>query len=70
VECKGILRVRDQVCEIRKVEGVHTCATKLITEDHRHLSSRIISQHERQMVESDPHTNCNNNFLHSDLYEV
>jgi len=40
------------VWEIRKVEDVHTCATQLITQDHRHLGSKIISQHVRQMVES------------------
>ena len=53
---QAILRTRDQVWEIRKVEGVHTCATQLITQDHRHLSSRIIFQHVRQMVEWDPST--------------
>jgi len=55
-KCQAILRTRDQVWEIRKVEGVHTCATQLITQDHRHLGSRIISQHVRQMVESEPST--------------
>jgi len=55
-KCQTILRTRDQVWGIRKVEGVHTCATQLITQDHKHLGSKIISQHIRQMVESDPST--------------
>jgi len=55
-KCQAILRTRDQVWEITKVEGVHTCATQLITQDHRHLGSRIISQDVRQMVESNPST--------------
>ena len=50
LEMFGKLHTRDQVQEIRKVEGVHTCATQLITQDHKHLGSRIISQHVRQMV--------------------
>jgi len=52
-KCQTILRARNQVWEIRKVEGVHTFATQLITHDHKHLGSRTISQHVRQMVELD-----------------
>jgi len=43
LKCQEILHIRDQVWEIRKIEGVHTCATQLITQDHMHLGSRIIS---------------------------
>jgi len=55
-KCQAILCTRNQVWKIRKVEGVHTCAIQLITQDHKHLGSRIISQHVRQMVESDSST--------------
>jgi len=55
-KCQTILRTRNQVWEIKKVEGVDTCATQLITQDHKHPGSRIILQHVRQMVESNPST--------------
>jgi len=42
-KCQTILHTRDQVWEIRKIECMHTRATQLITQDHMHLGSRIIS---------------------------
>ncbi|WVY94019.1 hypothetical protein V8G54_033107 [Vigna mungo] len=54
--CQAILRTRDQVWEIRKIDGAHTCASQLITQDHNRLGSQIISHHIREMIESDPST--------------
>ncbi|WVZ03997.1 hypothetical protein V8G54_024803 [Vigna mungo] len=54
--CQTILRIRDQVWEIRKIDGAHICASQLITQDHNRLGSRIISHHIREMIESDPST--------------
>jgi hypothetical protein len=52
--CRVILSKKSHVWKISKLHGPHTCASAMVSQDHRQLSSAFICQSILQMVKEDP----------------
>ena len=52
--CRVILSKKSHVWKITKLHGPHTCASSMVSQDHRQLSSTFICQSILQIVKKDP----------------
>ena len=51
-----IFRTKNQLWEIMKLEGVHTCASPMISQDHNKLGYQMIAQSIHEIIQVDPFT--------------
>jgi len=51
-----ILQTKNQLWEIMKLEGVHTCVSSMISKDHNKLGHRMIAQSIHEIIQVDPST--------------
>ena len=53
-KCRAAVRKKNAKWVIAKLRGPHTCATRSMGQDHRQLTSNLVSQSIRELVNSDP----------------
>jgi len=62
--CRVILRSKNQLWEILKLEGVHTCVSPTISQDHNKLGHRMIARSIHEIIQANPSTPVSTIIVH------